>query len=84
MQCKQAEKFIIDASQTDLDSKVKDELEIHIMNCPKCERKETRLIKNEFIEKGKYAGWKKRTFRCLYCNKDFVIKVGPAKKGVDS
>lgn len=45
MQCKQAEKLIIEASQTELDPKVKADLESHIITCPKCTHFSKNLIK---------------------------------------
>lgn len=45
MQCTHAEKLIIEASQTELDPKVKADLENHIMTCPKCTNFSKNLIK---------------------------------------
>lgn len=36
MKCKQAKKLIIEASQTELDPKIKAELDEHVLNCAKC------------------------------------------------
>ena len=36
MKCKQAEKLIIDFSQTRLDPAIKAELDAHVLDCPKC------------------------------------------------
>jgi len=36
MRCKQAEKLIIELSQTELDSDIKSELDTHVLNCAKC------------------------------------------------
>lgn len=36
MNCKQAEQLIIDSTEIELDPKTKNELDIHILTCPKC------------------------------------------------
>ena len=53
------------------------------MNCPICDRRNTTGLKTEMIKSGKYAGWRKKTFRCLDCNKDFEVRIRPPKGGIE-
>ena len=52
MKCKQAEKIIIDASQTEFDPGIKTELDNHVLNCLRCSsfKKNFNQIRQEISE----------------------------------
>jgi len=44
MRCKKVEKLIIEASQTEIDPKIRDEIEAHVMTCQNCAAFREKLI----------------------------------------